>query len=176
LNASANPLQAWENFKVAARGGQPDEVPVALIVDSPWLPGEAGIDTRDYFLFPEQWLALSRPMLRPVHDGWTLHYDPGIAVPFRAMLTLDQDETTRAASREAVQAGEAMLWAMYDAISARTLLVRGAESDLLTRETAMEMTERGPRAQLVEFAGVGHAPMFVQPDQVAAVKRFLLEP
>jgi pimeloyl-ACP methyl ester carboxylesterase len=54
--------------------------------------------------------------------------------------------------------------------------VRGAMSDLLTRETALEMTQRGPRARLVEFEGVGHAPMFVQPDQVAAVQRFLLEP
>jgi pimeloyl-ACP methyl ester carboxylesterase len=124
---------------------------------------------------PEQWLALSRPMLRPVHNGWTLHYDPDIAVPFRAMLKLDRDETTRAASREAVQAGEAMLWGMYDAITAETLLVRGALSDLLTRDTALEMTRRGPRARLVEFEGVGHAPMFVQPDQVAAVQRFLLE-
>jgi uroporphyrinogen decarboxylase len=53
----------WENFTTAARGGQPDEVPVALIVDSPWLPGDAGIDTRDYFLFPDQWLALNRSLL-----------------------------------------------------------------------------------------------------------------
>ena len=36
------------------------------------------------------------------------------------------------------------------------------------------MTERGPRARLVEFAGVGHAPTLVAPDQVAAVREFLL--
>jgi uroporphyrinogen decarboxylase len=50
----------WERFKVAARRGEPDQVPVALIVDSPWLPGYAGIDTRDYYLFAEQWWAINR--------------------------------------------------------------------------------------------------------------------
>ena len=44
---------SWERFKQAAHLVQPDQVPVALIVDSPWLPGDAGIDTRDYFLFPD---------------------------------------------------------------------------------------------------------------------------
>ena len=55
------------------------------------------------------------------------------------------------------------------------LLLRGAESDLLSSATAREMTARGPRARLVEFAGVGHAPTLVQPDQVAVVAQFLLE-
>jgi len=49
----------WEHFKQAARLGEPDRVPVGLIVDSPWLPGYAGLDTRDYFLFPDQWLAIN---------------------------------------------------------------------------------------------------------------------
>ena len=54
---------AWENFKRAARRETPDEVPVALIVDSPWLPGFAGIDTRDYFVLPDQWLAINLGLL-----------------------------------------------------------------------------------------------------------------
>jgi uroporphyrinogen-III decarboxylase len=49
----------WELFKQAARLGEPERVPVGLIVDSPWLPGYAGIDTRDYFLFPEKWLEIN---------------------------------------------------------------------------------------------------------------------
>jgi uroporphyrinogen-III decarboxylase len=49
----------WERFKQAARLSEPDQVPVALIVDSPWLPGYAGIDTRDYFLFPDKWLEIN---------------------------------------------------------------------------------------------------------------------
>jgi hypothetical protein len=32
----------WERFKQAAQLGEPEQVPVGLIVDSPWLPGYAG--------------------------------------------------------------------------------------------------------------------------------------
>jgi pimeloyl-ACP methyl ester carboxylesterase len=112
----------------------------------------------------EEWLALSRHMVRPLPDGgFTLHYDPAIAVPFRTLTP------------EAALQGEEALWQVYDRITARTLLTRGAESDLLRRETALAMTRRGPRARLVEFAGVGHAPTFVAADQVDAVASFLLE-
>ena len=112
---------------------------------------------------PEQWLALSQPMVKPLpQGGFTLHYDPAIAVPFR---TLDEAEA---------QAGQAALWGLYDAIRARTLLLRGAQSDLLTPETAQEMTRRGPRAQLVVFEGVGHAPTLIATAQVEAVAAFLL--
>jgi hypothetical protein len=41
---------------------------VGLIVDSPWLPGYAGIDTRDYFLFPEKWLEISLGLLERFPD------------------------------------------------------------------------------------------------------------
>lgn len=112
---------------------------------------------------PAQWLALSTPMVRPLPEGgFTLHYDPAIAVPFRAV------------TRDAAAAGDALLWQLYDQISAETLLVRGAESDLLSAATAQAMGQRGPRARLVEFAHVGHAPTFVAPEQVDAVKSFLL--
>ena len=73
-------------------------------------------------------------------------------------------------------AGQAALWAAYDAIPCPTLLLRGADSDLLSRDDGEAMTARGPRAQLLEFAGVGHAPTLVAPDQVAAVREFLLAP
>jgi uroporphyrinogen-III decarboxylase len=53
----------WDRFKEAALGGAPDEVPVALIVDSPWLPGYAGIDTRDYYLLPDKWLQIQLGLL-----------------------------------------------------------------------------------------------------------------
>ena len=111
-----------------------------------------------------EWLALSRPMLEVDGDGFKLHYDPAIALPFKAITP------------EIAAAGEAMTWAAYDAIRCPTLLLRGAESDLLTHETAQAMTARGPRARLVEFAGVGHAPTLVAADQLTAVRSFLLEP
>jgi pimeloyl-ACP methyl ester carboxylesterase len=55
------------------------------------------------------------------------------------------------------------------------LLVRGSESDLLTRETAQQMTTRGPHAQLVELPGIGHAPTFMHEDQIALARQFFLE-
>ena len=67
-----------------------------------------------------------------------------------------------------------MLWSYYDAIRCPTLLMRGAESDLLLHETAIEMTRRGPQPKLVEFAGVGHAPALMADDQIAAIREFLL--
>jgi pimeloyl-ACP methyl ester carboxylesterase len=114
---------------------------------------------------PAQWLALTRPMLKPLGDGsdrFTLHYDPALAEPFKAMTA------------ESAAQGEALLWQAYDKITAQTLLIRGADSDLLSRQTALAMTQRGPKAQLLEFAGVGHAPTFVADDQVQAVLSFLL--
>jgi pimeloyl-ACP methyl ester carboxylesterase len=111
----------------------------------------------------EQWLALTRPMLRTDAEGFLKpHYDPNIAVPFKALTP------------EMLAGAEAMTWFAYDAVSCPTLLLRGAESDLLTRETAQAMTQRGPKAQLREFAGVGHAPMLVADEQVRAVREFLL--
>jgi uroporphyrinogen decarboxylase len=42
---------------------------VALIVDSPWLPGYAGVDTRDYFLFPDKWLEINLGLLERFPDA-----------------------------------------------------------------------------------------------------------
>lgn len=114
---------------------------------------------------PEQWLALSRAMLRPApQGGFVLHYDPSIALPFRAM------------TQDAAISGEAQLWQLYDQITARTLLLRGAQSDLLSPATAQAMSQRGPRAQVVEWGGVGHAPTLVADEQVNVVEAFLFGP
>lgn len=112
----------------------------------------------------EEWLALTRPQL-VAHEsgaGYKSHYDPAIAVPFRA------------ATPEMAAMGEALLWQAYDRLTCPTLLLRGAQSDLLSATTAHAMTQRGPRAQLLELAGVGHAPTLVAADQRAAVRQFLL--
>ena len=60
----------------------------------------------------EQWLALTRPMLKTDGDGFVPHYDPNIAVPFRAITP------------EAAKAGEAVMWAMFDSLRCPTLLLR----------------------------------------------------
>ena len=110
-----------------------------------------------------QWHKLASDVLRQDKDGqWMRHYDMGLALPFRN------------ATPESAASDQAMLWAAYDAVSCPTLLVRGAESDLLSRVSAELMTTRGPKAQLVEIAGVGHAPTFMQDEQIAIARQFLL--
>ncbi|MDP1979829.1 alpha/beta fold hydrolase [Undibacterium sp.] len=110
-----------------------------------------------------QWKKLARDVLRQNEQGqWVRHYDLGLAQPIKA------------STPELAAIAQTMLWAAYDAITCPTLLVRGAESDLLTAESAQVMTQRGPRARLVEFAGVGHAPTFLQPEQIAVAVDFLL--
>lgn len=65
------------------------------------------------------------------------------------------------------------LWAMWECVACPVLVLRGAESDLLTADTASAMTVRGPRAELVTFPGVGHAPALIADDQVAVVREWL---
>ena len=105
-----------------------------------------------------QWHHLTEYTARRHQDGtFGLVYDPAIGDAFAAPL---QDVS---------------LWPFWDAISCPTLLLRGQQSDLLLRETAEEMTRRGPKAKLVEFAGVGHAPMLMAQDQISIVQEFLLQ-
>lgn len=114
----------------------------------------------------EQWRELNSAILKPVQGAegleWGLHYDPALAVPFKE------------ASPEAVQAGEAALWHMFEAASGPTLIVRGAQSDLLMRETVGEMVARGKQVTSVEVPDVGHAPTFVDPAQIAIARDFFL--
>lgn len=112
----------------------------------------------------EEWRKLAADVLRQGDDGqWERHYDLNLAQPFRAI-------TPERAAQD-----EAALWAAWDAIRCPTLLVRGEHSDLLSRETAQQMTQRGPRPRLVEIPGVGHAPTFVHDDQIAIARAFLID-
>jgi pimeloyl-ACP methyl ester carboxylesterase len=110
-----------------------------------------------------QWHKLASDVLRQEPDGqWVRHYDMGLALPFRL------------ATPDSARADEAALWAAYDAITCPTLLVRGANSDLLSHETAIDMTHRGPHATLIEIPDVGHAPTFIHEDQIAIARKFLI--
>lgn len=108
-----------------------------------------------------QWRKLAADVLREGEDGWMLTYDPALSIPFKAMTP------------ESVQASQQLLWAAYDAIRCPTLLLRGEQSDLLSRETAEEMTRRGPHAQLIELPNVGHAPTLLVRAQVDPIDSFL---
>jgi len=103
-----------------------------------------------------QWDHLIRSSVVQRPDGrWGMHYDPGIAVPFRAAPAPPD------------------LWPLWDAIACPTLVLRGADSDLLTAATAAAMAARGPKPKVVTFQGVGHAPMLLSQEQVGPVCQFL---
>jgi pimeloyl-ACP methyl ester carboxylesterase len=108
-------------------------------------------------LSDEQWRHLTVHSAKQHADGtWGFRYDPAIANAFSGELN-DID-----------------LSAYWDAVRCPTLLLRGADSDILLRATAEAMTQRGLRATLVEFQAVGHAPMLMSDEQVTAVRDFLL--
>ena len=130
---------------------------------------EAGVDYIRTIAAPfgphsdEQWHKLAGDVLRQQKDGqWIRHYDPALALAFSSF------------TQESAAQSETALWAIYDAIQCPVLLVRGSESDLLSRETADLMTQRGPRAALTELAGIGHAPTFMQPEQIALARDFFI--
>jgi pimeloyl-ACP methyl ester carboxylesterase len=105
-----------------------------------------------------QWRHLTIHGARNYSDGtWGHRYDPAIGVAFEGELN-DID-----------------LSAQWDAVACPTLILRGAQSDILLPETAEAMTQRGPKPKLVEFADIGHAPMLMTDEQVSVVREFLLE-
>jgi pimeloyl-ACP methyl ester carboxylesterase len=111
-------------------------------------------------LTDEQWAHIARHGVRTKRGGgYAIAYDPGIAVPMRTARPQDLD-----------------MWEIWDRIRCPVLVLRGATSDVLSRETADEMCSRGPPTELVEFKGVGHAPALMDPAQIDVVRRWLLAP
>ncbi len=107
----------------------------------------------------EEWRFLTEVVVRKQPDGrYKMHYDPGLAEPFKHQMP----------------EGDLELWPFYDAIRGPMLVVRGELSDLLRRDTCEQMATRGPKAKVVEIAGVGHAPTLMHADQIAIVRDFLL--
>ena len=105
-----------------------------------------------------EWRFMTEHVVRKNPDGsFRMHYDPALALPFTS------EHPT----------GDVELWNIYDEIRCPTMVLRGERSDLLTRDTANRLSERGPRAKLVEIAGVGHAPTLIHKDQIALVRAFL---
>ena len=105
-----------------------------------------------------QWRQLAAHSWRTRADGRLgLAYDPRIGDAFKAGPLKDID-----------------FWPFYDRLNCPTLVLRGAESDILRAADFAAMAERGPRARLVEFAGVGHAPALMMPDQIGPIREFLV--
>lgn len=111
-------------------------------------------------LTDEQWRIMAERSVRlDGDDRYRLLYDPAIAGPFRRTASRDLD-----------------VWESWDRIACPVLVLRGEASDLLLPETAEEMATRGPKAEVVEVAGCGHAPALLDEDQIALVTRWLERP
>lgn len=109
-------------------------------------------------LTDEQWRHMTVHSSRQLEDGrYAMAYDPGIAENFRTLDLKDID-----------------LWPIWDTIPCPTLVLRGEYSDVLDHADAIAMTERGPKARLIEFPGMGHAPALMADDQIAVVRDWLL--
>ena len=105
----------------------------------------------------EDWRYFAAISTRPDGAGkLRLHYDPGIALAFKAGPIADF-----------------AFWPVWDAIRCPVLALRGADSDLLLPATAEEMTKRGPKGELVIVSGAGHAPALMEPGQIAIVRDWL---
>jgi pimeloyl-ACP methyl ester carboxylesterase len=111
-------------------------------------------------LAPAQWRALAASSVTPRADGRLVwKRDPAIGAVVAAAKPEDVD-----------------LWALWDRVRCPVLVLRGGESGLLTAATAADMSRRGPRARVVAFAGVGHAPALLSADQIAPIRDFLTAP
>ncbi|WP_096701021.1 alpha/beta hydrolase [Magnetospirillum sp. 15-1] len=110
------------------------------------------------FLSDEEWRRMAESSARRRGDGRiTVHYDPAVMRVFAA------------------SAGDYELWEAYDRVECPTLVLRGADSDLLLPEVADEMTRRGPKARLATISGCGHAPALNVPEQIGLLDGFLAE-
>ena len=112
------------------------------------------------WLSDEQWRRLTETSVRRLADGrLTPHYDPAIVQQFIS------------------HPDDYLIWDHYDEIRIPVLCLRGAESDLVLRETTEQMMRRGPGAmgltQVVEIEGCGHAPALNVPDQLERISKFI---
>jgi cobalt-zinc-cadmium efflux system protein len=108
----------------------------------------------------EQLRELNLPQIVYKDGAWRLHYDPQINAPIMATNPMT------------ALAGEKALWQSFDAIKIPILIVRGAESDLLSTSTLTEMCQRNPNAKAIEVPEAGHAPAFILPNQLQIARDF----
>ena len=119
-------------------------------------------------LTDKQWRHLAIHSVRgDKSGGYRLAYDPAIssASGGTEFASLVGPEVMRGVD----------LWSTWDKIQCPTLVLRGAQSDLLLAETAEEMSRRGPKARVVEVENVGHAPALMGRAQIGVIRDFLDE-
>ena len=121
-------------------------------------------DAVDYFkttlsgfgqLTDPQWINLSVHSLVQENGTYRLNYDPRIANNFSTV------------------SNDVSLWDVWKRVNCPTLVIRGSNSDLLTKETWHRMQTGKPLVELMSFSNVGHAPALLDNEQIDAVERFI---
>ena len=117
-----------------------------------------------------QWRILTEAFVRKneISNSYIIHYDPAILA---SPLSHIYWENLSTKNIEAIR--NLNLWTIYDLITCPTLLVRGEQSKILSRDIALKMIDRGPKPMMVEFEGVGHVPTLMHLNQISVVKNFL---
>ena len=123
-----------------------------------------------------QWQHLTVHAARTLDNGrYAFRYDPKIAYGVRLAAGTEgkQRWLRKLWPFKKWLEQDVALWLLWDAVRCPVLLLRGSESDLLLSETAHTMTQRGPKAQLHEFSGIGHAPVLMDSEQIQVVADWL---
>jgi pimeloyl-ACP methyl ester carboxylesterase len=107
-----------------------------------------------------EWMHLTKYSIERDPDGrYKLLVDPAISRAMRTVMFFNVN-----------------MWHQWDAVRCPVLVLRGEYSDLLTSDIAVEMTQRGPRAKLVEFPSCGHAPALMDHRQIGTIIHWLTQP
>ena len=120
-------------------------------------------------LTDEHWRHLAEHSVEPMEgNGYRLRYDPGIGDTMRGAQP-DPEFPLGPNFLAGID-----LWKTWAAIRCPTLVLRGAESDVLSRDTLLQMQALKPGVEILELPGIGHAPALMGYDQIAALRAFLL--
>jgi pimeloyl-ACP methyl ester carboxylesterase len=119
-------------------------------------------------LSDEQWRHLAEHSVFRNEEGrMQLRYDPAIASSMRASHS-DPEFPLGLNFLSGID-----LWRTWSEVRCPTLVLRGAESDVLSRDTLLQMQKLRPETEVLELPGVGHAPALMSDNQIAAVRSFL---
>jgi len=114
------------------------------------------------------------PPLRQVPEAALLEFVKWAVKPAAdGGLVWKMDPAIRNPPRSGTAARPMDLWMPYARITAPVLVIRGADSDILSRATAERMGRVLRHTRVVEVPGVAHAPSLLEPEALAAIREFL---